>query len=118
MPLELAFALVAVLCFLAGVAFSRWERGHVIKVLRAERDALRAEARAMDHASFKRGELVGFKEGIREGVYLEREAWCDDDGPGGPDGDGEPLPRPLSLQELRESAKQDAKVRPIRKETA
>ncbi len=85
MTLPLTFALVSIAAFLAGAIFSRWERSQVIKQLRAERDAYESrEMRedAFETVAFKAGELEGFKEGIREGVRLEREGWVAEDGGG------------------------------------
>lgn len=47
-------------------------------------------------AAYWAGRQFGYRDGIRDGVEMEREAWCgfDDDDDGGPDGDGEPLPLP------------------------
>ncbi len=103
MSLPLTFALVSVLAFLSGALFSRWERSQVIKTLRASAIA----AQAHEQLAFKAGELAGFKDGIFEGVHLERDAWCDHDD-GGPEGGGEPVP----VDELA------GNVRPIRRDAS
>lgn len=102
MSVELAFALTAMLAFLAGHALSKYRHGAIIREWRRDLEF----SRANESRAFKAGELVGYKEGIREGVYLEREAWLAD-GDGGPEGDGEPMPVPLD--------EQDGNVRAIRR---
>lgn len=65
-------------------------------------------------AAYWAGKHVGYKDGLHDGVEMEREAWehalADDPDP---DGGGEPLPRPLSLAEVRAANRTDQKLKVV-----